>query len=223
MVFKLPRLPANLSISNGTGLPTTGLTRLWDLLCRTIEFQEQGQDDLLAALIAAQEAAEAAQLAAETAQANAETAQIAAEAAQATATEALGKAEQGARYTEFSGTYPTVNGSLNNQSANAILAFSITAENGTISADTEWVGTFTFYEATGGAPVLLGSVEVTLPSNGLTVGGAWRTDPTTWQFQATGTLAGTVTYTVTGAYSSGATLVANPDLNVTLTTTPRAT
>lgn len=72
MAFKLPRIPR--------GMMPEPFCVFWDQVCRTIETQEAAQDELLAAVLAAQAAADAAQSAADTAQSAAETAQAAVDA-----------------------------------------------------------------------------------------------------------------------------------------------
>ena len=75
MAFKLPRIPR--------GMMPEAFCVFWDRVCTTIETQENTQDDLLAAIIAAQDAADAAQAAADTAATAAANAQTAADNAQA--------------------------------------------------------------------------------------------------------------------------------------------
>lgn len=216
--FKLPRLKANLAIVDGKGLPLAYFLRLFNIelaerIETTITDIAQVQDDL-----AAQQAALAAVVADQAAQ----LALIIAAQARADAAYALAESAQGSRYIDFSGLYPTISGIINGQSADSILTYFGSLSGATIDADTAWVGTIAFSEDDGGAPVPLGSVPVAITSNGLFVSGSWQTDDASFNFETTGTLSGNVTYTLTGAYTSGANLVSGPTISVNLTTLPRA-
>lgn len=209
--FKLPRLKANLAIVDGKGLPLGYFLRLFNIelaerIENTITDIAQVQADL-----AAQQAELAAQLAL-----------IVAAQARADAAYALAESAQGSRYIDFSGPYPTISGVINGQSSDSILTYFGTLSGATINANTSWVGTISFSEDNGGAPVSIGSVPVTITSNGLFVSGAWQTDDASFNFETIGTLSGNVTYTLTGAYTSGANLVSGPTISVNLTTLPRA-
>ncbi len=84
--FRLPRLPMGEAIIDPqTGRPTQKFQQWWQSFAQTIETQEGTQDDLLAAVVAAQAAADDAQTAADTAQAAAVVADTAADAAQTSA------------------------------------------------------------------------------------------------------------------------------------------
>lgn len=84
--FRLPRLPRNVQlIDPKTGFPTQSFQQWWQSVVVKVETQEGTQDDLLAAVIAAQTAADDAQTAADTAQAAAVIADTAADAAQTSA------------------------------------------------------------------------------------------------------------------------------------------
>lgn len=209
--FRLPRLKANLAIVNGQGKPLDYFLRFWNIeVAPRIEQQEANQDDLIAQIQAVQQE-QADQLALIIA-------------AQARADEAYNLAAdaQGSRYIDFSGTFPEADGVLNNQTSDSKLSFSGDLNGATIDADTAWNGTLTFTEENGGAPVVMGSISITVSSNGLNLGGEWQTDAAPFSFETVGTLAGTVTYTVEGAYTSGANFVMPPTINVTLTTLPMA-
>lgn len=67
--FKLPRVRAGDPITSKDGRAVSAFVIFWDRVMGRIETQEARQDDLLAAILAAQEAAAQAQAAAETAQA----------------------------------------------------------------------------------------------------------------------------------------------------------
>ena len=83
--FSLPRLNIALPVVTDKGFPTPAFHRWWQNVVEAIETQENTQDDLLAAIIAAQSAADTAAAAAATAATAAADAQAAADAAQATA------------------------------------------------------------------------------------------------------------------------------------------
>ncbi|MES2902928.1 MAG: hypothetical protein V4696_01965, partial [Pseudomonadota bacterium] len=84
--FRLPRLPRNVAIIDPrTGYPTIIFQRWMQNFADTIETQEGTQDALLAAVVAAQAAADDAQTAADAAQAAAVAADAAADTAQASA------------------------------------------------------------------------------------------------------------------------------------------
>lgn len=72
MAFKLPRIPR--------GMMDEPFRVFWDRVCTDIETQEGTQDDLLAAVVAAQAAADAADAAADAAQTAADAAQATADA-----------------------------------------------------------------------------------------------------------------------------------------------
>lgn len=202
--FKLPRLKANLAIVDSKGLPLGYFLRLFN-----IELAERIETTITD--IAQVQAELAAQLAL-----------IVAAQARADAAYALAESAQGSRYIDFDGPYPTISGVINGQGADSILTYFGSLSGATIDADTAWIGTIAFSEDDGGAPVSLGSVPVTITSNGLFVSGEWQTDDASFNFETTGTLSGNVTYTLTGAYTSGANLVAGPTISVNLTTLPRA-
>lgn len=78
--FRLPRLPRGVPIVDSGGLPTKAFQQWWQSVVTKIEAQEAAQDDLLAAIIAAQDAADTANAAAAAADASAAAAQDAADA-----------------------------------------------------------------------------------------------------------------------------------------------
>lgn len=204
--FKLPRLKANLAIVNGKGWPTDYFLRLFNIeLAQRIEQNETEQNEILARLVAAEEAAAA---------------------AQATADEALAAAESGggSKYVAFSGPYPTVQQSVNAVAAQSRLQFSGAVDGATIDADTAWVGRVDISESNGTTTLALGSVPITLTSTGdVAPGPSWTTDPGQFSLETIGSYAGSVTYIVTVVYESGANLVEQPDISVTITLTPKAT
>lgn len=210
-MFKLPRLKANLALVNSKGNPLDYFLRFWNIeVAPRIEQQEASQDELIMQIQAVQ-AEQAAQLAL-----------IIAAQARADAAYDLAEAAQGSRYIDITGLYSTVSGVINNQSNDASLTFIGSVSDGTIDANTSWTGTLTFYENNGGGNVLLGSVPITLTSNGLMVGGNYQFDPANFTFEAMGTLSGNVTYTIIGARTSGANIVAVPTIDARLTTVPKA-
>jgi hypothetical protein len=83
VAFKLPRLTRGLRITNPDGTPAEAFMVWWDNFAKQIETQENTQDELLAAVVAAQAAADAAGAAAAVADAAAADAQTAADNAQA--------------------------------------------------------------------------------------------------------------------------------------------
>lgn len=94
MAFRLPRLPDDVPIADAkTGKPTFKFQRWWQSFIKTIETQEANQDALLAAVIAAQDAATQAQIAADLAQGAADNAQTAADAADTAASTAQASAD----------------------------------------------------------------------------------------------------------------------------------
>lgn len=210
--FKLPRLKANLAIVDGQGRPLGYFLRLFNIeLAERIETSITDLSEIQAQL-AAQQTELADQLALIIA-------------AQETADEALALAEsaQGSRYIDFDGPYPTVSGIINGQSALSSLTFTGSADNATIDANTSWVGQVEFFESNGGPVLSLGVVPLTITSNGLDLGGKWQTDPAQFAYSTTGSLSGSVTYTVTVSYVSGANIVDVPAISVNLVTVPRAT
>lgn len=82
MAFRLPRLPDDIEIIEPSRRATFKFQRWWQSVVSKIETQEGTQDELLAAVIAAQAAADAANAAAAAAQTAADEAQAAADAAQ---------------------------------------------------------------------------------------------------------------------------------------------
>lgn len=85
MAFRLSRLRSAIAIVTKDGFPTSGFQQWWQTFCETIESQENRQDDLLTAIIAAQNAADTATAAAAAAQTAADNAQAAADDAAASA------------------------------------------------------------------------------------------------------------------------------------------
>ncbi len=83
MTFRLPRLPQNFDLTTPRGWQQ--FQQWWQSVVTKIETQENNQDTLLAAVVAAQAAADDAQTAADTAQAAAVAADTAADAAQTSA------------------------------------------------------------------------------------------------------------------------------------------
>lgn len=209
--FKLPRLKANLAIVDGKGKPADYFLRLFNIeLAQRIESTVNGIEEVQADL---------ADVVAELAE------QLALiQAAQERADEAYALAEtaQGSRYIDFDGPYPSVSGVINGQSAMSALTFNGSLSGATLDADSTWEGTVALTENNGGGPVSLGSVPVTISSNGLSIGGVWQTDSASFSFSVTGTLGGSVTYTATASYDSGANLVADPTISINLVTIPVA-
>lgn len=202
--IKLPRLKSDYQIVTGQGYPTPFFLRLFNIdLAQRLETTVGGLQAVQAELVAQLALIQAAQNRADEAYDLAETA-------------------QGSRYISFSGSYPTVSGIINNQTALAALTFTVSASGATLDTDSTWEGTVSFSESNGGAPVSIGSVPISISSNGLEVSGQWQTETATVTYNATGSLAGNVTYTVTGAYVSGANFVTSPALEVDITTIPRA-
>lgn len=202
--FKLPRLQANLPIVSGEGKPNNFFLRLFNIeLAERIEKAITDQQEITDALAAQLLLIQAAQ-------------------DRADAAYALAESAQGSRYIDFDGPYPSISGIINGQSADSILTYFGTVSGATLDADSVWNGTLTFSEDIGGAPVVIGSIPLVIPSNGDDVGGQWQTDPAPFNFSGTGTLAGSVTYTVAGAYVSGPNIVTAPTISVNLTTLPRA-
>lgn len=211
-MFKLPRLKSNLPIVDGKGNPRDFFLRFWNIeVAPRIEQQEAGQDEILAQIQAVQEE-----------QAEQLSLVIAAQ-ARADAAYNLAESAQGSRYIDITGLYSTVSGIINNQTAGANLSFAGTVFGGTIDANTSCAVTLTFYENNGGGNVLLGSVPITLNSNGLNAGGTYQIDPDSFAFDSMGSLAGNVTYTIMGERTSGANVVDTPSIDVRLTTVPKAT
>lgn len=207
---KLPRLQRGIPIVDAAGRALDYLLRLLNDVFTMLERNEANQNEILEQIQLVQEQ-QAEQLAL-----------IIAAQERADAAYNLAESAQGSRYIDFSGPYPTISGIINGQSADSILTYFGTLSGATIDANTAWVGTISFSESNSGPSVALGSVPVTITSNGLFVSGQWQTDDASFSFEATGTLSGSVTYTLTGAYTSGANLVAGPTISVTLTTVPRA-
>ncbi len=85
MTFRVPALPSDFSIVDQSGRPSLAFQKWWQSLKTALETQENAQDDLLAAVVAAQVAADDAQTAADTAQAAAVVAETSADTAQASA------------------------------------------------------------------------------------------------------------------------------------------
>ncbi len=85
MAFRVPALPSDFSIVDQQGKPTLAFQKWWQSLKTALETQENAQDDLLAAVVAAQAAADDAQTAADTASAAAVVAQDSAEGANSVA------------------------------------------------------------------------------------------------------------------------------------------
>ena len=211
-MFKLPRLKANLALVNSKGNPLDYFLRFWNIeVAPRIEQQEAGQDEILAQIQAVQEE-QAEQLSL-----------IMAAQARADAAYKLAESAQGSRYIDITGLYSTVSGIINNQTVDASLSFAGTVSGGTIDANTSCAVTLTFYENNGVGNVLLGSVPITLTSNGLNTGGAYQIDPESFTFDAMGSLTGNVTYTIIGEITSGASIVDTPTIDVRLTTVPKAT
>lgn len=90
--FRVPRLPRNVALVDERGNPTKVFQQWWQSTAEMIEGQERRQDELLDAIVKAQEAAAAAQTAAETATTAAGSAQEAANNAQTAAGDAGGAA-----------------------------------------------------------------------------------------------------------------------------------
>ena len=211
-MFKLPRLKANLPIVDGKGNPRDYFLRFWNIeVAPRIEQQEAGQDEILAQIQAVQEE-QAEQLSL-----------IIAAQARADAAYNLAESAQGSRYIDITGLYSTVSGIINNQTVDASLLFAGTVSGGTIDANTSCAVTLTFYENNGVGNMLLGSVPITLTSNGLNTGVAYQIDPERFTFDAMGSLTGNVTYTIVGEITSGASIVDTPTIDVRLTTVPKAT
>lgn len=211
-MFKLPRLKANLPIVDGKGNPRDYFLRFWNIeVAPRIEQQESSQDEILAQIQAVQEE-QAEQLSL-----------IMAAQARADAAYNLAESAQGSRYIDITGLYSTVSGIINNQTVDASLSFAGTVSGGTIDANTSCAVTLTFYENNGVGNMLLGSVPITLTSNGLNTGVAYQIDPESFTLDAMGSLAGNVTYTIIGERTSGAIIVDTPSIDVRLTTVPKAT
>lgn len=211
--FKLPRLKSNLAIVNGQGRPTDFFLRLFNIdMAQRLETIINDQQGILDAIVAAQAAAQAAQ--------------DAADAAQETANQALQQSGAGARYAELNSSpggataFATVSSVL--PLPRLQLVGNLTG--GTLDADATWNGQAEFFESDGVATVSLGVVPISTPSTGLDVGGEWEAgDSSAFAFDAVGTLAGTVEYSVTVTRTDGSNYEQGASINSVLTITPKAT
>lgn len=211
--FKLPRLKSNLAIVNGQGRPTDFFLRLFNIdMAQRLETIINDQQAIIDAIVAAQAAADAAQ--------------VAAEAAQDAADAALAQSGSGARYAEINGAPGGTTAVVTISSVSPLprLQLSGSLTGGTLDADATWTGQAEFFEDDGTTINSLGTQVITVESSGDTIGGEWiANDSSPFAFEAVGTLAGTVQYSVGITRTGGSNYVQGASINSVLTITPRAT
>lgn len=211
--FKLPRLKSNLAIVNGQGRPTDFFLRLFNIdMAQRLETIINDQQAIIDAIVAAQDAADAAQLAAE--------------AAQDAADAALAQSGSGARYAEIDGAPGGTTAVVTISSVSPLprLQLSGSLTGGTLDADATWTGQAEFFEDDGTTINSLGTQVITVESSGDTIGGEWiANDSSPFAFEAVGTLAGTVQYSVGITRTGGSNYVQGASINSVLTITPKAT
>jgi len=208
VAFKLPRLKSNLAIVNGQGRPTDFFLRLFNIdMAQRLETVINDQQALLDAIVAAQQAAEA---------------------AQATADEALAAAEGagGAKYVDMSATPPSVEASvtISGITAQTRLSAEGLLFGGTLDADAPMSGTFTLREFNGVTPLTIATKTMAVNSTGTSPGpGEWTAESATISLAGVGFYTGTVTYLLRWDRTSGSSYVSLPEIDATLTATPKAT
>lgn len=211
--FKLPRVKSNLAIVNGQGRPTDFFLRLFNIdMAQRLETIINDQQAIIDAIVAAQAAADAAQ--------------VAAEAAQDAADAALAQSGSGARYAEINGAPGGMTAVVTISSVSPLprLQLSGGLTGGTLDADATWTGQADFFEDDGTTINSLGTQVITVESSGDTIGGEWiANDSSPFAFEAVGTLAGTVQYSVGITRTGGSNYAQGPSINSLLTITPKAT
>lgn len=211
--FKLPRLKSNLAIVNGQGRPTDFFLRLFNIdMAQRLETIINDQQAIIDAIVAAQAAADAAQ--------------VAAEAAQDAADAALAQSGSGSRYAEINGAPGGTTAVVTISSVSPLprLQLSGSLTGGALDADATWTGQAEFFEDDGTTINSLGTQVITVESSGDTIGGEWiANDSSPFAFEAVGTLAGTVQYSVGITRTGGSNYVQGPSINSVLTITPKAT
>lgn len=206
-IFSLPRLKANLAIVNGQGKPTDFFLRLFNIdFAQRLELVINDQQALIDQIIAAQAAADAAQATADAALA------------------AAGEAS-GARYADLSATPPSIEASVTVSGVTADTRLSVEGVlfGGTLDANAPLTGTLTLREFNGVTPLNIEIAPLTVNSTGVSPGaGEWNAESASISLAGVGVYTGTVTYLLRWDRTSGSSYVVLPDINSTLTITPKA-
>lgn len=200
-MIRLPTVPTNIPIVDGSGRMTTAFSRFLLDFKEAVEKQEAEQEAAIAAI----------------------------QAAQATADEALERAEQanGSKYTRLDSAPggSTALSTVNDITPNTRLQLSGGLVGGSLSSNTSWVGQAEFFENNGTTTHSLGVVPISTESSGLDLGGGvyQAENGSIFVFDVVGTYSGSVTYSVSVTRTSGSTYVAGASINSSLTLTPKAT